>query len=89
MGRYIRLFAFSMAAAMMIGGATPADATILVEIRTIGADVKAAEIQYEIDRVWVKSWSISGDADERPTEEVAFHYNKMHPVWEPTGDGRK
>ena len=24
-----------------------------------------------------KSWSISGDADDRPTEEVAFYYNKI------------
>ena len=25
----------------------------------------------------LKSWSISGDADDRPTEEVAFYYNKI------------
>lgn len=24
-----------------------------------------------------KSWSTSGDADDRPTEEVAFYYNKI------------
>lgn len=30
-----------------------------------------------IDRTFVKSWSISGDADDRPTEEVAYYYNKI------------
>lgn len=32
---------------------------------------------YKLDRVFVKSWSTSGDADDRPTEEVAFYYNKI------------
>ena len=25
----------------------------------------------------MKSWSTSGEADDRPTEEVAFYYNKI------------
>ena len=32
---------------------------------------------YHLDRAFVKSWSTSGDADDRPTEEVAFYYNKI------------
>ena len=32
---------------------------------------------YKLDRCFVKSWSTSGDADDRPTEEVAFYYNKI------------
>ena len=32
---------------------------------------------YQLDRVFVKTWSTSGDADDRPTEEVAFYYNKI------------
>lgn len=50
-------------------------------------------LKYKLDRVTIKSWSISaetdtgegdagtastsGDADDRPTEEVAFYYNKI------------
>ncbi|MFC1759757.1 hypothetical protein ACFL2H_13485 [Planctomycetota bacterium] len=25
----------------------------------------------------IRSWSTSGDADDRPTEEVAFYYNRL------------
>ena len=32
---------------------------------------------YKLDNVFIKSWSTSGDADDRPTEEVAFYYNKI------------
>ena len=34
-------------------------------------------LRYKLDRCFVKSWSISGDADDRPTEEVSFYYNKI------------
>src|ERR1043165_4246056 len=34
-------------------------------------------MRYVLDRVFVKSWTTSGDADDRPTEEVAFYYNKI------------
>ena len=34
-------------------------------------------LKYKLDRCWIKSWSTSGDADDRPTEEVAFYYNKI------------
>lgn len=34
-------------------------------------------LKYKLDRCFVKSWSTSGDADDRPTEEVAFYYNKI------------
>jgi len=34
-------------------------------------------LRYKLDRVFVKSWSTSGDADDRPTEEVSFYYNKV------------
>ena len=32
---------------------------------------------YKLDRAFIKSWSTPGDADDRPTEEVAFYYNKI------------
>ena len=34
-------------------------------------------LKYKLDRAFIKSWSTSGDADDRPTEEVAFYYNKI------------
>ncbi len=34
-------------------------------------------LKYKLDRCFVKSWSIAGDADDRPTEEVAFYHNKI------------
>ncbi len=34
-------------------------------------------LRYKLDRCFVKSWSTSGDAGDRPTEEVAFYYNKI------------
>ena len=34
-------------------------------------------LKYKLENVFIKSWSVSGDADDRPTEEVAFYYNKI------------
>ncbi len=34
-------------------------------------------LQYKLDRCFVKSWSTSCNANERPTEQVAFYYNKI------------
>ena len=32
---------------------------------------------FVMERCYVKSWSTAGDADDRPTEDVAFYYNKI------------
>lgn len=52
-----------------------------VEVAGGGDDGTAAQpfcyLKYKLDRCFVKSWSTSGDADDRPTEEVAFYYNKI------------
>jgi type VI secretion system Hcp family effector len=45
-------------------------------------------LKYKLDRCFVKSWSTSGDADDRPTEEVAFYYNKIAFSYNPTTDGK-
>ena len=34
-------------------------------------------LQMKLDNVFVKTWGISGDEDERPTEEVTLWYNKI------------
>ena len=45
-------------------------------------------LKYKLDRAFVKSWSTSGDADDRPTEEVAFYYNKIAFGYGATTDGQ-
>jgi type VI protein secretion system component Hcp len=45
-----------------------------------------AYLKYKLDRCFVKSWSTSGDADDRPTEEVAFYYNKIAFAYTPQGE---
>ena len=45
-------------------------------------------LKYMLDRVFVKSWTTSGDADDRPTEEVAFYYNKIAFNYAMTEDGK-
>ena len=44
-------------------------------------------LKYKLERCFVKSWSTSGDADDRPTEEVAFYYNKIAFSYQNTKDG--
>lgn len=34
-------------------------------------------LQMKLDNVFVKTWNISGDEDDRPTEEVTLWYNKI------------
>lgn len=44
----------------------------------LGSDgVPVCYLHYVMERCYVKSWSTSGDADDRPTEEVAFYFNKI------------
>lgn len=40
-------------------------------------------LAYKLSRCMVKAWSTSGDADDRPTEEVSFLYNKIGAIYAP------
>lgn len=64
-----------------IQGNALGDAEIaFVEVAGEQAGVKTGVriyLMYKLQRCFVKSWSTSGDADDRPTEEVAFLYNKI------------
>lgn len=42
---------------------------------------------FKLDNVFVKSWSVSGDGDDRPSEDVALWYNKLAFGYYPTEDG--
>jgi hypothetical protein len=58
-----------------------------VELQFVAAPGSASYLQYKLDRAFVKSWSTSGDADDRPTEEVAFYYNRIAFQYASTTDG--
>jgi type VI secretion system secreted protein Hcp len=60
-----------------------------VEAVTIGADpFNVCYLHYKLDNVFIKSWSTSGDADDRPSEDVALWYNKIAFAYFPTEDGK-
>ena len=46
-------------------------------------------LRFKLDNAFVKSWSMSGDADGRPTEDVALWYNKIAFHYFATEDGKK
>ena len=76
-----------------INGNSPGQAEIeFVEVAGGGDGSAAGEpvtyLKYKLDRVFIKSWSTSGDADDRPTEEVAFYYNKIAFAYTPNGEPR-
>ena len=54
--------------------------TEIVFLETIDKDGEAYNVEYmrlQMDNTIVKTWSISGDADDRPSEEVTFWYNRI------------
>jgi type VI secretion system secreted protein Hcp len=63
-------------AQLAMNGSSPGNVEIaFVEMAQDGKQI--VYLRYTLDRCFVKSWSTSGDADDRPTEEVAFYYNKI------------
>ena len=70
-----------------INGNSPGTAEIeFVEVA--GGGEAHTYLKYKLERCFVKSWSTSGDADDRPTEEVSFYYNKIAFNYAPTDDGK-
>lgn len=60
-----------------INGNSPGQAEIdFVEVAG-ETGTAVAYLRYKLDRCFVKSWSTSGDADDRPTEELALYFNKI------------
>ena len=66
-------------------GRNPGDATICFSNRTdnprpgstASEGTPVCYLKYKLDRAFVRGWSTSGDADDRPTEEVAFYFSKI------------
>jgi type VI protein secretion system component Hcp len=77
-------------AQLAINGNSAGTAVIeFVEVAGGGASgAPTCYLKYKLDRCFVKSWSTSGDADDRPTEEVAFYYNKIAFEYKTTKDGK-
>jgi len=46
-------------------------------------------LAYKLDNVFIKSWSTSGDGDDRPTEDVALWYNKIAFCYFTSPDGKE
>jgi len=81
----------SLLAQFAINGNSCGKADIyFVEMAQGGAEgVPTCYLWYALDRVFIKSWSTSGDADDRPTEEVAFYYNKIAFQYAATTTGKE
>jgi type VI secretion system secreted protein Hcp len=68
--------------------------TAIIDFVEIGGGGKPGEakakpyLRYKLDRCFVKSWETSGSADDRPTETVAFYYNKIAFKYLTTTDGK-
>jgi type VI protein secretion system component Hcp len=60
-----------------INGNSPGDCEICFSNETDADNRPVCYLKYKLDRAFIKSWSTSGDADDRPTEEVAFYYTKI------------
>ena len=54
-------------------------------VEVAGDGTGSTYLKYKLDRVFVKSWSTSGDADDRPTEEVVFVYDGLEKFSENSG----
>ncbi|MEM7668022.1 MAG: hypothetical protein AAF317_02595 [Pseudomonadota bacterium] len=48
-----------------------------IELVEDDLETTSGGLSYKLDGAFIKSWSTSGDADDRPSEEVAFYYNKI------------
>ena len=74
-----------------INGNSLGNVEVCVTANATGESTSAKPIcylRYKLERCFVKSWSVSGDADDRPTEEVAFYYNKIAFSYAGTTDGQ-
>ena len=83
--------ASTMLARRAISGASCGTAEIkFVEtVEVGGARRNVVYLHFKLDTVFVKSWSISGDADDRPSEDVALWYNRIAFNYWASTDGKK
>lgn len=68
------------------GGALGTEAQI--KCLTTGGDEAHVYLEFKLHNPIVASWSISGDEDERPTEEITLWYWKIWMQYYSTTDGK-
>ncbi|MFO0818812.1 MAG: type VI secretion system tube protein Hcp [Pirellulales bacterium] len=71
-------------AMMAMRGATVGDVDIkFIEVSSDSSNATIAVVflQIHLKTAFIKTWSISGDADGRPTEELTFWYNGIAFTW--------
>ncbi len=78
----------AMLAQASINGYSIGDVEICVTDDS-AVNTTACYLEYKLHNCYIKSWSVSGDADDRPTEEVAFYYNKIAFQYANTNDGKE
>ncbi|MGC3967835.1 MAG: type VI secretion system tube protein Hcp [Pirellulales bacterium] len=81
-----------MLARKAISGSSVGTAEVkFVEAITLDQEksVNVVYLRFKLDNAFVKSWSISGDSDGRPTEDVALWYNKIAFHYYASTDGKK
>jgi type VI secretion system secreted protein Hcp len=84
-------YASTLLARKAISGSSVGTVEIkFVEAVTLDNEVPAnvVYLKFKLDNTFVKSWSMSGDSDGRPTEDVALWYNKIAFHYYATKDGK-
>jgi len=61
--------------------------TVIIHFIQSSGNGNAEYLQVKLDGVVVKSWSTSGDGEDRPTEDVNFVFNKIAWQFASTKDG--
>jgi type VI secretion system secreted protein Hcp len=83
--------ASTMLARRAISGSSSGTAEIKF-VETVEVEGKRKNVVYlhfKLDTVFIKSWNISGDADDRPTEDVTLWYNRIAFNYWATTDGKE
>lgn len=60
-------------------------------VQTIEVDGKRFNVVYlhfKLETAFIKTWSISGDGDDRPSEDITIWYNKIAFGYHSTKDGK-
>ncbi len=69
------------------GSCGTAEIKFVETIESAGKNFNQVYLWFKLDNAFVKTWSVSGDGDDRPTEDVTLWYNKIAFVYFPTPDG--
>ena len=60
-----------------INGRTVGSCEVCLADEVAGEETPVCYAHFVMERCYIKSWSTSSEADDHPTEEVAFYFNKI------------